>query len=48
MNGHTYAPMHDGQATLVGYNDGRVDVIDWHYGATRAELGGRSPARTCR
>ncbi|HEY2571743.1 MAG TPA: hypothetical protein VGI27_09720, partial [Solirubrobacteraceae bacterium] len=33
LNGHTYAAMHDGQATLVGYNDGRVDVLDWRYGA---------------
>jgi hypothetical protein len=34
VNGHTYAPLQDGQGTLVGYNDGRVDVIDWSYGAT--------------
>ena len=33
LNGHTYATMQDGQATIVGYNDGRVDVIDWQYGA---------------
>jgi hypothetical protein len=32
LNGHTYAEMRDGQATLVGYSDGRVDVIAWHYG----------------
>jgi hypothetical protein len=32
LNGHTYATMQDGQATIVGYNDGRVDVIDWQYG----------------
>jgi len=32
LNGHTYATMQDGQATLVGYRDGRVDVVDWHYG----------------
>jgi hypothetical protein len=32
LNGHTYATMHDGQATLVGYSDGTVDVIDWQYG----------------
>ena len=32
LNGHTYATMQDGQATLVGYSDGRVDVIDWQYG----------------
>ena len=30
--GHTYATMQDGMATLVGYRDGHVDVIDWKYG----------------
>jgi len=34
LNGHTYAPMRDGQGTLVGYSDGRVDVLDWRYGST--------------
>jgi hypothetical protein len=34
LDGHTYATMQDGQATLVGYRDGRVDVIDWRYGRT--------------
>jgi hypothetical protein len=34
VNGHTYAPMHDGAATLVGYTSGRSDVIEWHYGST--------------
>ncbi len=34
VNGHTYAPLRDGQGTLVGYEDGRVDVIDWRYGAS--------------
>jgi hypothetical protein len=34
LNGHTYANMRDGQGTLVGYTDGRVDVIDWSYGST--------------
>ncbi len=33
-DGHTYAAMHDGQGTLVGYADGRVDVIDWSHGST--------------
>jgi Phosphodiester glycosidase len=33
-DGHTYAAMHDGQGTLVGYADGHVDVIDWSYGST--------------
>ena len=32
LDGHTYATMQNGQATIVGYNDGRVDVIDWQYG----------------
>ncbi len=32
LNGKTYATMHDGLATMVGYRDGRVDVIDWRYG----------------
>jgi hypothetical protein len=32
LNGHAYAPMQDGQATLVGYANGSVDVIDWRYG----------------
>jgi hypothetical protein len=34
LNGHTYARMHDGQGTLVGYTSGRVDVIDWRYGSS--------------
>jgi hypothetical protein len=33
LNGRTYAVMHNGQATLVGYRDGHVDVVDWSYGA---------------
>jgi hypothetical protein len=33
LHSHTYATMQDGQATLVGYSDGRVDVIDWQYGS---------------
>ncbi len=33
LDGHTYAPMRDGQATLVRYADGRYDVIDWRGGA---------------
>ncbi len=32
VGGHTYARLQNGQATLVGYSDGRVDVIDWRYG----------------
>jgi hypothetical protein len=34
MDGHTYAEMHNGQGTLVGYADGRVDVVDWRYGSS--------------
>jgi len=30
--GHTYAPMHDGMATLVRYSSGRVDVTAWSGG----------------
>ena len=33
LDGRTYAEMQDGQATLVSYRDGRVDVIDWQYGS---------------
>ncbi len=32
LNGRTYAAMRNGQATLVGYTDGRVDVTNWTYG----------------
>jgi hypothetical protein len=28
-SGHVYAPLTDGQATLVGYRDGTVDVRTW-------------------
>jgi hypothetical protein len=28
-NGHVYAPMRDGQATLIAYRNGRVDVRTW-------------------
>ena len=33
-NGHTYAPMRNGMATIVGYRDGRVDIIAWTGGPT--------------
>ncbi|MCW3069577.1 MAG: phosphodiester glycosidase family protein [Solirubrobacterales bacterium] len=33
LNGRTYAKMQDGQGTLVGYNDGHVDVVNWGYGS---------------
>jgi hypothetical protein len=32
-NGHVYAPLKDGQATLVGLSDGTVDVRSWTGGA---------------
>jgi hypothetical protein len=34
LDGHTYAPMRDGQATFVGYADGTVNVMEWSAGAT--------------
>jgi len=33
LAGHTYAPLHDGQATFVRYADGRVDIRAWHSGS---------------
>jgi phosphodiester glycosidase len=33
-NGHTYAPMRDGIATIVRYRNGRVDVTSWTGGPT--------------
>jgi hypothetical protein len=30
--GHTYAPLHDGMATIVRYTDGRLNIIDWTSG----------------
>jgi hypothetical protein len=30
--GRLYAPLRDGQATLIGYGNGRVDVRTWHGG----------------
>jgi hypothetical protein len=32
VGGRTYAIMREGQGTLIGYRDGRVDVVDWSYG----------------
>jgi hypothetical protein len=32
--GHAYAPLTDGQATIIGYNDGTVDVRSWTGGPT--------------
>jgi len=33
LGGRTYAAMRNGQATLVGYTDGSVNVLDWNQGA---------------
>jgi hypothetical protein len=33
QNGHTYAPMQPGIATILRYRSGRVNVIAWHGGA---------------
>jgi hypothetical protein len=27
--GHTYAPLHDGMATILRYRSGRIDLVDW-------------------
>jgi hypothetical protein len=32
VGGHTYAPMKNGLGTIVGYNDGHVDVMYWNLG----------------
>jgi hypothetical protein len=34
LDGHAYAPMKNGQGTLVGYTNGTVDVVDWKYGGS--------------
>ena len=31
-HGHTYAPMHDGMATIVSYTSGKVDLTAWNGG----------------
>jgi hypothetical protein len=33
-DGHTYATMRDGMATLVRYRGGRIDIVDWGGGPT--------------
>ena len=33
---HTYAPMHNGLATIVGYRNGKVNIIPWNGGSTAA------------
>jgi hypothetical protein len=32
--GHTYAPLHNGLATFVGYKNGTVNIVGWSHGAT--------------
>jgi hypothetical protein len=34
LGGRTYARMVDGEATLVGYSDGRVNIVPWSHGPT--------------
>jgi hypothetical protein len=34
VDGHTYVPLRRGLGTLVGYRDGRVDVVAWHGGGS--------------
>ena len=34
INGRAYTPLERGLGTLVGYSDGRVDIVNWHGGAT--------------
>jgi len=32
LNGHVNEPLANGLATLVGYKNGKVDIVDWHGG----------------
>jgi len=34
INGRAYTPLERGLGTLVGYGNGRVDIINWHAGHT--------------
>ena len=34
IDGRAYTPLQQGVGTLVGYRDGRVDVVSWHGGPT--------------
>jgi hypothetical protein len=34
VNGHVNEPLKDGKATLVGYRDGRVEIVKWSGGAS--------------
>lgn len=33
VNGHVNEPLKDGNATLVGYRDGQINIVDWSGGA---------------
>jgi len=33
VNGHVNEPLKDGKATVLGYRDGRVDIVNWSGGA---------------
>ena len=47
VGGHVYAPLRDGQATLIAYRNGTVDVRTWTGGSVPGQTS-CSPARTCR
>jgi hypothetical protein len=34
LNGRTYEPLRAGDGTIVGYRDGRVDIVSWQGGST--------------
>jgi hypothetical protein len=34
VGGRTYAPLKNGQATIVRYRNGAINIIDWTYGPT--------------
>ena len=38
VNGHVYTPLKAGAGTLVGYNDGRLDIVKWPGGAPAANV----------
>jgi hypothetical protein len=38
VNGHVYTPLSRGVGTLVGYSDGRVDIISWRGGQPPADV----------
>ena len=46
-DGHTYAPLHDGIATIVRYRNGRVDIVAGPAAPT-SDPTSSTRARTCR